>query len=173
MTKKIALVVASKGYQQDEYNETYKVLIKAGVTVVTVSDKLGDAVAHDGSTTRVDMTIDQVQPALFDGLFLIGGRGAMRGKCLDTPVVSKLLNEFLTLNKPYGAICVSPRILAQAEVLRNKKATAWNDDGLTEQVFADHGVIFVHDAVVVDGNVVTANGPQAAQAFGQAILTVL
>ncbi len=173
MTKKIALLVASKGYQQDEYNETYKVLIKAGVAVVTVSDKLGDAVAHDGSTTRVDMTVEQVQPTQFDGLFLVGGRGAMRGKCLDTPAVYKVLNEFFALGKPYGAICVSPRILAQAEVLRGKKATGWDDDGLVDQIFKDHDVTFVHDAVVVDGNVVTANGPQAAHAFGQAIVSVL
>lgn len=173
MNKKVVLVVASNGYQQEEYNETYKALIKAGVQVTTASDKSGVATAHDGSTVKVDVLLDALSVAAFDGIFLIGGRGAMKGKCLDTPLMYRLLNEAYALQKPYGAICVSPRILAQAQVLRGKKATAWDGDGETQGVFDAGSVHFVHEPVVVDGHVVTANGPQAAAAFGQAILTVL
>lgn len=173
MTKKVVLVVASKGYQQEEYNETYKVLLKAGVHVTTASDKLGQAVAHDGSTVLIDVSLDALQPALFDGIFLIGGRGATKNKCLDTPLMYRILNEAFSLGKAYGAICVSPRILAHAQVLRGKKATCWDDDGGTKEVFDEGAVTFVHEPVVVDGKVVTANSPLAAHAFGQAILTVL
>lgn len=173
MDKKVVLVVASNGYQQEEYNETCKALIKAGVNVTTASDKSGMAMAHDGSTVKVDLSLDALTVAAFDGIFLIGGRGAMKGKCLDTPLVHRLLNEAYALGKAYGAICVSPRILAEAQVLRGKRATAWDGDSLTQGVFNAGSVTFVHEPVVVDGNVVTANGPQAASAFGQAILTVL
>lgn len=173
MTKKVVLVVASKGYQQEEYNETHKVLLKAGVTVTTASDKLGQAVAHDGSTVHVDVALDALQVANFDGIFLIGGRGAMKNKCLDTPVMYRILNEAFALGKAYGAICVSPRILAHAQVLHGKKATGWDDDGGIQEVFDAAGVVFIHEPVVVDGKVVTANGPLAAAAFGHAILTVL
>ncbi len=171
--KKVVLVVASRGYQQEEYNETYKVLLKAGVNVTIASDKLGLAVAHDGSTVKVDIALDALQPSQYDGIFLIGGRGAMRNKCLDTPVMYRILNEAFALGKAYGAICVSPRILAQAQVLRGKKATCWDDDGGTQEVFDAGLVTFVHEPVVVDGKIVTANGPLAAAAFGHAIITVL
>jgi protease I len=173
MTKKVVLVVASKGFQQEEYNETHKVLLKAGIEVTTASDKLGLAVAHDGSTVKVDVSLDALQPAQFDGIFLIGGRGAIKNKCLDTPVMYRILNEAFALGKAYGAICISPRILAQAQVLRGKKATCWNDDQGTQEVFSAGGVTLVPEAVVVDGKVVTANGPQAAVAFGNAIVTVV
>ncbi len=173
MTKKVVLVVASKGYQQEEYNETHKVLLKAGVSITIASDKLGQAVAHDGSTVHVDVALDVLHITNFDGIFLIGGRGAMKNKCLDTPVMYRILNEAFALGKAYGAICVSPRILAHAHVLRGKKATGWDDDGGVQEVFDAAGATFVHEPVVVDGKVVTANGPLAAAAFGQAILTVL
>ena len=173
MTKKVVLVVASKGYQQEEYNETHKVLLKAGVNVTTASDKLGLAVAHDGSTVQVDVALDALQPSQYDGIFLIGGRGAVKNKCLDTPVMYRILNEAFALGKAYGAICVSPRILAHAQVLRGKKATCWDDDAGTQEVFDAGAVTFVHEPVVVDGKIVTANGPLAAPAFGHAIITVL
>lgn len=173
MTKKIVLLVASKGFQQDEYHDTYKVLLKAGVHVTTASDKKGEATAHDGSTVHVDTLIEEIQPSLFDGIFLIGGRGAVKLKCLDTPLVYKLLNETMAIGKAYGAICISPRILAQAQVLRAKRATCWDDDGLAQDIFDACGVTFVHEPVVIDGNIVTANGPLAAHDFGQAILKVI
>lgn len=172
MTKKVVLLIASKGFQQDEYHDTYKVLVKAGVHLTTASDKKGEAIAHDGSTVHVDTVIEEIQPALYDGIFLIGGRGAVKLKCLDTPVVYKLLNETMALQKAYGAICISPRILAQAHVLEGKRATCWDDDHLTQALFDAHKVTFVHEPVVIDGKIVTANGPLAAHDFGQAILKV-
>ena len=171
MTKKVALVVANSGFQQDEYHGTYNALVKAGVHVTIASDKKGEAVAHDGSTVHVDMVIDDVKPAAVDGIFLIGGRGAL--KHLDTPVMHKLLNEAMATGKAYGAICISPRILAKAQVLKGKKATCWDGDGLAKEVLEAQGVIFVNEPVVTDGKIITANGPLAATEFGQAIVKLL
>lgn len=171
MTKKVVLVVASNGFQQKEYHDTYAVLVKAGVQITTASDKKGQAIAHDGSMVHVDMLIEDIQPILFDGVFFIGGRGAL--KCLNTPVSYKLLNELMAVGKPYGAICIAPRILAWAHVLKGKKATCWNDDEVVQDIFDAQGVTFVHESVVTDGNVVTANGPLAATDFGHAIVKVL
>ena len=171
MTKKVVLLVASNGFQQDEYHETYKALVKAGIQVTTASDKQGKAVAHDGSTVQIDCLMSAIVPALYDGLFLIGGRGALT--CLDTPLVYKVLNEMVAVQKPYGAICISPRILAKAQVLQGKRATCWDGDQQAQAVFKEHGVTFVHEHVVIDGKVVTADGPLAAPAFGQAIATVV
>ena len=167
MTKKVVLVVASTGFQHDEYHHTYDALVKAGIRVTTASDKKGQATAHDGSTVHVDVALDDVQIALCDGIFLIGGRGALR--FLDTPVVYRLFNEALVTAKSYGAICIAPRILAKAQVLCGKKATCWDDDHATQAIFDEHQVTFIHEPVVVDGKIITANGPLAATAFGQAI----
>lgn len=169
--KQVLLVVASKGFQSAEYHNTKKELEAAGVNVITASDKPGQATGHDGNAVDVDSTLDQIQPRQFDGIFLIGGGGALDH--LNTPAMHKVLSEFFSLGKPYGAICISPRILAQAKVLRGRHATCWDVDGKTQALFDAHEVIFLDKPVVDDEGVITANGPAAASDFGKAIVNRL
>ncbi len=169
--KKVVLLIAHEGYQQVEYGIPREILASENIDVITASDQSGTATAKDHSTTIVDMTIEQINPMLIDGLFIIGGPGAL--ECLDKPAVHALLQQMKALNKPFGAICVSPRILANAEVLAGKKATGWDDDNKLAAFFKSHDVIYENHHVVIDRNIVTATGPEAAQSFAQAILKVL
>lgn len=171
MSKKILFVIASEGFQPVEYGDAKKVLEAAGHQVITVSDKTGIAVAKDGSTTIVDLLIKEVELLNYDGLFFIGGPGALEH--LDNENSYKLLREWQKTGKPYGAICISPRILAKAGVLKNKKATGWDNDGELAGILSAHGAEYVRESVVVDGNVVTANGPSAAREWGEKINGVL
>jgi len=168
MQKTIALVVAYEGFQEKEYHETRRVLEAADFKVTTVSDASGFATDHTGLVVPVDVTLDKFQPALCDGFFVIGGPGALEH--LDNSVTYRILNEMYALQKPYGAICIAPRILAKAEVLRHKKATCWDADNGTADLFEQHAVTFTKKPVVTDGCVVTADGPQAATEFGKAII---
>lgn len=172
MKKNVILLIAHEGYQQIEYGVTYEILASnAALNVITASDEAGTALAKDSSSSTVDMTVEQIKPTECDGLFLIGGPGAL--DCLNTPQVHTLLQQMMALGKPYGSICISSRILAQAGVLGKKKATGWDGDHKLEGIYKKYGVTYVHQPVVIDGNVVTAEGPEAAQSFAQAILKVL
>ncbi|MBU2542722.1 DJ-1/PfpI family protein [Patescibacteria group bacterium] len=170
--KKILLLIASEGYQPLEYGEPKRILESDGHEVITVSDKSGVAqAAYDGSSTKVDLNLNDVNIESGDALFLVGGPGAL--EYLDNEKTYKLLQAWQKSGKPYGAICVSPRILAHAGVLQNKKATGWDgDDGLAS-IFEKAGVEYVREGVIVDGNVVTGNGPEVAEEFGKVILEVL
>ncbi|MBI4993024.1 MAG: DJ-1/PfpI family protein [Candidatus Magasanikbacteria bacterium] len=184
MFKKILFIIASEGFQPIEYGDAKKVLEAAGHQVVAVSDMAGKAIAKDGSAVEVDLIVSELNarrdlsPALssaeerehnYDGLFFIGGPGALEH--LDNEDSYKLLREWQKTGKPYGAICISPRILAKAGVLQNKKATGWDSDGELARIFADNGVEYVRQPVVVDGNVVTGNGPSAAREWGEKIIS--
>jgi protease I len=168
MKKRIILVIASEGYQPIEYATPKRILEDAGFEVVTVSDKLGVAVSKDELiTTAVDLLVSDVLVEEYEGLFFIGGPGAMEH--LDTKISYELLRKWKQGGKPYGAICVSPRILAHAGVLIGLRATGWDGDGALGKIFEQYGVEYVREPVVVDGSVVTANEPGAAQEFGEAI----
>lgn len=169
--KKVLLVVAHAGFQEHEYLATREELEAADIQVITSSDKSGQAIGHDGNAVDVDINLNQINPREYDGIYLIGGGGALDH--LNTPEVHKVLSEFFALNKPYGAICISPLILAQAELLQNKKATCWNKNEKAQAVLEAHGAEFVDEHVVTDGNVVTANGPDAASDFGKAIVKII
>lgn len=168
---KILLVIASHGFQHIEYRVPKQLLEEAGFVVVTASDQDGVAIGKDGSEQAVDVELSQVDPKNYDALYFIGGPGAL--ECLDNQESYRILNETMLLQKPYGAICVSPRILAKANVLIGKRATGWDNDGELAGIFANNNVEYIRQAVVQDGNVITANGPEAAAEFGKAIIQLL
>jgi len=165
--KKILLVVAGEGFQHQEYFDTAKVLKHADFEVHIASDISSDAISDNGEKIAVDCILEKVNPIDFDGIFFIGGPGAL--KHLDNQESNRILNEMMILERPYGAICIAPRILARAHVLVGKRATGWDEDNELAQIFAQNNVEYVRESVVVDGNIVTANGPEAAHAFGEAI----
>ncbi len=165
--KKVLLAIASHGFQQVEYGDTRQVLEQAGFFVVTASDKRGIAIAKDGSEQKVDVQLSEVDVKQYDAVYFIGGPGAL--ECLDNQESNRILNEAMILQKPYGAICIAPRILAKANVLVGKRATGWNEDGELPEIFAQNNVEYMPEHVVVDGNVITADGPESAREFGEAI----
>lgn len=169
--KKVLLVVASDGYQQKEYLEPKKILEENNVIVVTASDKAGGAVAKDLTTTPVDVTLDAITITDYAGIFFIGGSGAM--KCLDNSQSYHLLSQAKKHNIPYGAICISSRILAKAHALEGKRATGWNGDNALPTLLTGYKATYVEKDFVIDGTVVTAVGPQAARDFGLAIVEVV
>lgn len=167
----IALVIAHDGYQATEYSVPKEMLEAAGFTVITISNEPGTATATDGSTTSIDSVLEDLDVHKIDGLFFIGGSGALQD--LDTNLSHQRIQEAAMLGIPLGGICIAPRILAKAGALVAKEATGWNGDGLLEEIFTRHGVFYTEQEVVTDGNCITASGPHAAQAFGQAILEIM
>jgi protease I len=171
MKMKVLLVVAPEGYQQVEYNEPKKMLEAEGIHVVTASTITGAAIAKDGSTTPVDVLLSKVNVNDYAGIFFIGGPGALEG--LDNEMSYHVIKQAAEADIPLGAICVSPRILAKTGVLTNKQATGWNDDKELAKIFREYDVDYVQQNVVVDGNIITAVGPQAAKEFGKAIIDMI
>jgi len=171
MHKKVALVVAFNGYQQIEYLVPKKILEHAKYTVITASDKMGSAIAKDGSTTKVDKLFTDLDVATLDGLVLIGGPGAQEH--LDTDTLYALVQKAVMADKIVGAICYATRILAKAGALVSKKATGWDGDGQLKAIFAEHAAIYTPEGLVQDGKIVTARGPAEAERFGHALVALL
>ena len=168
---KVLFVVASVGYQPKEYTIPKQIVSHEGIEVVTASNGNGVATASDGSSTKIDFSLNQINLEGYAGIFFIGGPGALES--LDNQESYRLLSQAQRLNIPYGAICISPRILAHAHTLTGKRATGWDGDGKLTEVFNQSGVIRVAHEVVIDGNVVTASGPEAAHEFGKAIVSLV
>ncbi|MEM3519623.1 MAG: DJ-1/PfpI family protein, partial [Candidatus Hadarchaeales archaeon] len=104
-----------------------------------------------------------------DAIIFVGGSGS--SLYFNDPTALAIAKEAFTKKKVVGAICIAPVILANAGVLKGKNATVW--DGEFVEKIERGGAKFVNRPVVVDGNVVTANGPQAAREFGRAIAKLL
>jgi len=169
--KKALLIIAHEGYQQVEYNVPKELLTSAGIVVETASNKPGTAVAKDGSKANVDMVLADVAVGQYDAIVFIGGPGAMDN--LDNEDSYAIACHAVEDGIPLAAICIAPRILAKAHILTGKQATGWDGDGQLNDMFFTYGIEYVKKDVVVDGLIVTATGPHAAQEFSRHILMLI
>jgi len=170
--KKVLFIIAFDGFQQTEYSVPRKLLLNAGYDIVTASNKSGSAIAKDGSSVQVNITLKEVRIQDYNGIVFIGGPGTLDN--IDIPESYRIAKEAFEAGIPIGSICISTRILAHSGILNGKRATGWNGDKELEEIYKKAGVLFVeNEPVVVDGNIVTATGPAVAESFGHALLTLL
>ncbi len=169
---RVLLIIAYEGFHHVEYGEPKRILKDTGFDIVTASNKAGDAIAKDGSTVKVDVTLEKVNINNYAGIFFIGGPGALEH--LDNKTSYHIIQQAIKQNKPLGAICVSTRILAKAGVLTGKRATGWNGDGNLSGIYEELDVEYaVKEDIVVDDGIITAVGPAAAKEFGERIVALL
>ncbi|MHB0995939.1 MAG: DJ-1/PfpI family protein [Elusimicrobiales bacterium] len=165
---KIAIFIAFQGFRDEEYTEPKKVLEAAGHEVTTVSTARGEARGKFRVTAQVDKVIDEIDPAGYDALALVGGPGALEH--LDNPKVHALFRRAAELGKVWGAICISPVVLAHAGLLRGRTVTCW-PDGAPELEKA--GAKYTGSELEIDGKLITASGPVPAKKYGQAMAEAL
>ena len=113
--------------------------------------------------------IIEVDPTGYDLLIFVGGGGAYDQYYLN--------QEYLNLSKSakaVAAICIAPSLLSDAGIYDGKQVTG-RDDGFWAQIayLQKNWATFVDQPVIRDGNLITANGPEAAEAFAQEILKLL
>jgi protease I len=171
--KKVAMIVAFRDFRDAEYFVPKEILEEAGAEVIAVSTKKGLAIGADGGEVRIDVSISEIKPENFDAIVFVGGPGAI--DYLDNQTSYNLAKETIEKDKILAAICISPVILANAGVLKGKKATVWSSplDKNPIRILRNGGAIYKDALVVVDGKIVTANGPEAAKEFGEALVSLL
>ena len=171
--KSIVMIIAFRDFRDAEYFVPKEILEEAGAEVKTVSNQKGIAIGADGGEVEVDLLINELNPADFDGVVFIGGPGALQ--YLDNENSYKVAQETVSQNKILASICVSPVILAKAGVLSGKRATVWSSplDRSPVKILEKNGAIYQDQSVVTDGKIITGNGPAAAKKFGQAIVKAL
>jgi len=164
----VLMIIAPKDFRDEELLQPKELFEAHGVKVTIASTTLQQAKGMLGATVKPDMLIKDADPAKFDAIVLVGGVGA--SQYWNDKVVHSLFIRAFKLGKVIGAICISPVTLANAGLLKGRKATVWASE---RRRIEAKGATYTGANVEVDGNIVTANGPDAAKAFGEAILKLL
>jgi protease I len=74
--------------------------------------------------------------------------------------------------KVVSAICLSPAVLAKADILKGKEATVYpSPDAL--KVFEEKGVKYKDKPVIRADNIITGRDPNAAKSFAQEVVKAL
>jgi len=164
----ILLIVAQNGFRDEEYFKPKQILEEAGYKVVTASFQAGIARGKLGGTTQADIALKDVKVDDYAGIVFVGGPGA--ADYFADKVALNIAKEAYEKDKVVGAICIAPGILARAGILKGKKATVYPSELDTLKV---KGANYINRPVVVDGKIVTANGPDAAESFGKELVKLL
>jgi protease I len=167
--KKAVMIIAFKDFRDEEYFIPRQVLEINDISVTTASFQRGKAIGTYGGEVKIDLTLEELDVKDFDIIIFVGGSGA--GDYLDNESCWTIAREALEKEKILAAICIAPAILAKAGVLKGKKATVWSSpmDKSAVRILKEEGVVYEDQSVVQDGNIITANGPQSARNFGEAI----
>jgi protease I len=163
---KALVIIAPVGYQDKELEGTLMGLVDAGFEITIASTEVGECTGKLGGTTEATVALRDIVAPDYDRVAFIGGPGAhaMVGN-IDAHRVAR---EAVDMHIPLGAICVAPTILAAAGLLRGRKATVWDDgQGTQIEMIRKGGATYTGEPVTIDGFVITANGPDAAEEFGE------
>ncbi len=168
LNKSALLIIAPQNFRDEEYSVTMDVLKRSGVRVTVASLKKGVAKGMLGLKVMVNNTIYDVNVSKFDAIIFIGGSGST--VFYNNQRALEIAREAYESGKVVAAICLAPGILARAGILKGKRATIWSG---ARDVLENAGAIYTGRDVEVDGNIVTANGPKAAEKFAITVVKLL
>lgn len=166
---KTSYLFLAPGFEEIEALATVDVLRRAGMDVVTVSVGVDGPVAGvHGINVVADTSIEEL-PASLDAEWLIAPGGMPGASNLAADLkVCEMLKAFSLKGGKVAAICAAPAVvLAPLGLLEGRNATCYPG---FESGCEAAGASMLQQRVVVDGNVITANGPSSAIPFALAIV---
>jgi protease I len=166
--KRVLVVIASRDFRDEEFLVPRKLLESAGAKVTVASSKLDPAKGMLGAIVKPEILLKDAKSADYDAIVFVGGSGAK--EYWGDATAHKLATEFHAKGKPTSAICIAPVTLANAGLLKGRSMTAWPD--VVDRIVAK-GAVKKTQGCVVDGMIITADGPESAEAFGEALVNAL
>ncbi|NUM56264.1 MAG: DJ-1/PfpI family protein [Candidatus Hydrogenedentes bacterium] len=166
---KKVLVPLAEGFEEIEAITIIDLLRRADLNVVTASLSDKNVKAAHGVTVQADKTLDEALRDDYDMVVLPGGMPGADHLDNDRRV-HDVLHKMANSGKYAGAICAAPKVLANAGLLKGKKATSY--PGFVDKMgLAD--VTYTGAPVQCDGKIITGRGPGTAMDFALALVEAL
>ena len=161
--KRVLMIIAPENFRDEELLHTKEELERAKASVTIASTKTTSARGMLGATVKPDIKLEQVRVDDYDAVIFVGGSGSV--VYFNDSRALSIAREAFDKGKKTCAICYAPVILANAGVLKGRRATVCDYVEMLEA----GGATYTGRPVEVDGNIVTANGPKAARDFGRIV----
>ena len=172
-TQKVAFLVATEGIEQVELTEPWAAVEEAGATPVLVSTDDGRVQAYDhldkADSFPVDVRVGEAEVGDYVALVLPGGVANPDALRQDEDAVA-FVRTFVESGKPVAAICHAPWVLAEADVVRDRRLTSWPS---LRTDLRNAGATWEDSELVRDDNLITSRNPDDLPAFTSALREVL
>ncbi len=169
MTKKVALFIEN-GSEELEFIAPLDIMCRANLEVDLISANNEDFITSSHNVKILaDKKIDEVNNILdYDAIVIPGG---MPGSTLlrDNKKIIEFYQTMYNSGKLVAAICAAPIVLSAAGITDDKEVTSY--PGFDKEI--NYKNYNSEKAVVIDKNVITAQGPAVAILFGYEIVNYL
>ena len=169
MTKKVALFIEN-GSEELEFIAPLDIMRRANLEVDLISANNEDFITSSHNVKIIaDKKINEVTNLLdYDAIVIPGG---MPGSTLlrDNKKIIEFYQTMYNSGKLVAAICAAPIVLSAAGITDDKEVTSY--PGFDKEI--NYKNYNSDKAVVIDKNVITAQGPAVAILFGYEIVNYL
>ena len=169
MTKKVALFIEN-GSEELEFIAPLDIMRRANLEVDLISANNEDFITSSHNVKIIaDKKINEVNNILdYDAIVIPGG---MPGSTLlrDNKKIIEFYQTMYNSGKLVDAICAAPIVLSAAGITDDKEVTSY--PGFDKEI--NYKNYNSDKAVVIDKNVITAQGPAVAILFGYEIVNYL
>lgn len=169
MTKKVALFIEN-GSEELEFIAPLDIMRRANLEVDLISANNEDFITSSHNVKIIaDKKINEVNNILdYDAIVIPGG---MPGSTLlrDNKKIIEFYQTMYNSGKLVAAICATPIVLSAAGITDDKEVTSY--PGFDKEI--NYKNYNSDKAVVIDKNVITAQGPAVAILFGYEIVNYL
>lgn len=169
MTKKVALFIEN-GSEELEFIAPLDIMRRANLEVDLISANNEDFITSSHNVKILaDKKIDEVNNILeYDAIVIPGG---IPGSTLlrDNKKIIEFYQTMYNSGKLVAAICAAPIVLSAAGITDDKEVTSY--PGFDKEI--NYKNYNSDKAVVIDKNVITAQGPAVAILFGYEIVNYL
>jgi len=169
-----AIILTADKFEDLELFVPYLRLMEEGVVVDVAAPAKETITGENGCFfENVDLTMDEVDPQLYDLLLIPGGDPQGAPTTVRNSVkAQEIARAFFAAGKPVAAICHGPYLLVSAGLVAGRRLTSFWGDGAPDEIIAAGG-IYVDEDVVVDGNLITSRWPMDLPAFMQEVMRAL
>ncbi|MFI3286442.1 MAG: DJ-1 family glyoxalase III [Rikenellaceae bacterium] len=162
---KTSYIFLSDSFEDIEAIAIIDIMRRAQIPVESVSMNSSLEVTSSHSiTVKADRLFDKQSLNSAEYLILPGGSTKLN----EYDELKTLLVEHNAANGRIAAICAAPMVLGGIGLLQGKRATCY--PGFEKYLT---GATFIDAAVVVDGSIVTSNGPASTLKFAYALVKEL
>lgn len=164
------MVIPTLNFFDDELTLSMEIMQEYAIRVVVASTEGGVCRGGSGMIVQPDKIIKNVSSSHYHGVVILGGSGS--ASLWDKPALLSLIKEAHSNGNVVGGIDYGVGVLAKSGILDGKKATTSPSPEALEAL-SSNGGLYVNKPVVVDENIVTAEGPNAILDFMTRFLELL
>ncbi|XP_050520311.1 protein dj-1beta-like isoform X2 [Daktulosphaira vitifoliae] len=163
-----ALFIVAEGSEELELVAPVDILRRANIHV-TIADLADSEYVKTKSNIfiKTDAKLSDVKSKKFDAVVIPGGPS------YKTLATADVVGEILKVQENSGgviaAICAAPYVLFKHEIAKGKKLTCY--PSVKSEI--EHAYTYQNNTTVIDGKLITSQGPATAIEFGLNIVEVL